>query len=205
MSKFIFKFSLFITSLLPLWILILYFNLYHIISEKIYLNYKFLFSSNISIDDSAILIFTSLILILIILCSVHVLLKVNFYKKKTGKKYAVIEVKKSKSITPEFMVSFVVPLIAFEFNTLRGILGFSIMIILIFYICYKSNFFYINIILVSMNYTMYTCKKNSESGGSIIVFSKENLLMPVNCEQNLLVYTEADFYIERRGEKNEQK
>ena len=67
------------------------------------------------------------------------------------------EAKESKTITAEFLLSYILPLFAFDFTQWDEVVKFLIFFIILGYLCIRHNNFSVNIILELMCYRLYDC------------------------------------------------
>lgn len=159
------SFSMFILSFFPLWVSILFIDIR-------------------SIYNNDLLIYTERISVLVLLL-VNVLAFIIFFKEiyfccqREGSNYYVLEsVKEEKRITSEFLVSYMMPLCAFDFTRWDQVVLFLIYFITLSFLCIKHNYFTVNIILECFGYRFYKCELKDKDGIIInrIVISKRNLL-----------------------------
>ena len=105
--------------------------------------------------------------------------KKNYYrqKKKWCRKIHNYGSKKSKDITIEYFLAYVLPLFAFDFTQWDQLIIFLIFYLSLGFLCVKHSYFTANIILEILKYNFYECSlKNSD--GKVIekyVISKNNL------------------------------
>lgn len=87
------------------------------------------------------------------------------------------EVKESKTITAEFLLSYILPLFAFDFTQWDEVVKFLIFFIIFGYLCIRHNIFSVNIILELMHYRMYDCSLMNADGKEVdrTVISKKIL------------------------------
>ena len=115
----IFKFSMFITSFIPLWINIIILDLVSIIKNK----------NNILVEILSIII----IIVLNFLCILYIFYCISYIEKENNfNKYKIINVVHEKNLTSGYIFSYVLPLFIFDFTTWLGILQFSIYFIILF-------------------------------------------------------------------------
>jgi hypothetical protein len=67
------------------------------------------------------------------------------------------DAKESKTITAEFLLSYILPLFAFDFTQWDEVAKFMIFFLIFGYLCIRHNNFSANIILELMHYRMYDC------------------------------------------------
>lgn len=194
---------MFITSFIPLWLSILVFNVWGIVSN-IYENMcknsgfveilDFIFKTNT-------LEVISIIIILIINCvsivSINIFLKDknSLEIKPSGK---IIEVKRSNKLSSEFLLAYILPMIAFDFSDLRKIILFIIYFLVLAILCVRNNNVYTNILLEFKGYKMYECDiECSVLNGKYIyknslIISKNDLMTE---KDNEILYWDFDNYI----------
>lgn len=96
------------------------------------------------------------------------------------KTYKVIDAKQEKGITSEFLLSYVLPLFAFDFTRWDGVVQFLIYFIVLAFLCYRNNNVYANIILELKKYKFYDCEliwspEPNRKPIQAMVLSKNNL------------------------------
>lgn len=78
--------------------------------------------------------------------------------------FTIQDAKESKTITAEFLLSYILPLFAFDFTQWDEVLKFLIFFIIFGYLCIRHNSFSVNIILELMRYRMYECTLMNADG-----------------------------------------
>lgn len=134
--------SMYFLSFVPLWITVLFIDIkslcdggYNKCTEII----------------SIILIILGFIITLVVL-----LLKLHNRNDK-GYTYSIQEAKECKTITAEFLLSYILPLFAFDFTRWDEIVKFLIFFMIFGYLCVRHNSFCVNIILEIMQFKLYEC------------------------------------------------
>lgn len=144
------SFSMFFLSFLPLWISILFIDI-----RSIYIGSQFLCTEIISI---------TLILIALIISLVVLMSAVNPQNTTGAEVYTIEDAKGEKSITAEFLLSYILPLFAFDFTVWHEVALFLIFFIVFMFLCIRHSHFSVNILLELMNYRFYNCKlKNDDN------------------------------------------
>lgn len=146
----LFSLSLFYLSFLPLWISVVFINVKSCLdkSENLYTEY-------ISITC-------------IILC--FVLSFCYIYKilwnptDENASSYFLKESKEEKSISAEYLLSYILPLMAFKFNEWDSVVIFLIFFTTFAFLCIKHNYFSVNITLEIIGFKFYKCKLLSREG-----------------------------------------
>ena len=140
----LFKLAMFITSFSPLWITVLFINVLSIIKND----------SNLWTEYLGIIsiIMINLISILIVFKSMASIQPSEY------KSYTVIEAEQEKGITSEFLLSYVLPLFAFNFTEWDGVVQFLIYFNVLAFLCVRNNNVYANLVFEIKKYKFYSCE-----------------------------------------------
>lgn len=149
MSK-IFSLCLYHTSFAPLWVSILFIDIKSCIE-----NPSNRWTEYISIGCILISCLIALIVLLVALC-------INGKGGTTPHK--VISATEEKSITAEYLLSYILPLFAFDFSQWSQVILFLIFYLTLGFLCIRHNYFSVNIILEIANFRFYTCMVENEDG-----------------------------------------
>lgn len=180
----LFSLSLFFLSFLPLWISVIFINVKSCLGKN-----ENLYTEYISI-------------ICIILCFI-----LSFYyvykmlwnpTHENTSSYFLKDSKEEKSISSEYLLSYILPLMAFKFNEWDSVVIFLIFFATFGFLCIKHNYFSVNITLEIMGFKFYKCKLISNDGIEIekniisrkdlyILKGEEIRLKSLNNEYKLLV------------------
>ena len=164
----IFWACLFHISFTPLWISIIF------IDVKSYIdNHSNLYTEYISLVCICISCLISLLV-----------LRSGLYTdtKEGTSTYKIISVKEEKTITAEYLLSYILPLSAFDFTHWSSIVLFLIFYLTFGYLCVRHNYFCTNIILELAGFRFYLCSvdggQNQNKGcpRERIVISRCNLI-----------------------------
>lgn len=172
---------LYFISFVPLWVAILFIDIKNIIVQD-----PNLYTEKISIISITVLFFISLILVMRLIMD----------KKKSGsEKYTIINATKSKYITIEYFLAYVLPLFAFDFTKWDQVIIFLIFYFSLAILCIKHSYFTANIILEVLGYNFYECTIKNTDGKTIekYVISKKNLK---NENSIFLKYINNEYMIE---------
>lgn len=158
------SFSLFFLSFAPLWISILFIDIRSVLENQ-----------------SEILTEKYSIVVILILSLVSFLILKRFFNKedKSGAQEFVIEtVEEEKTITSEYLLSYILPLFAFDFTVWHQVVLFIIFFSVLAFLCIKHNYFSVNIVLELLGYRFYKCVLQNEDRKQIsrVIVSKERLL-----------------------------
>lgn len=140
--SFIFSMSMFYLSFFPLWVSVLFIDVKNIIQSG-----NNLWTEWISI----ICILFGMIISWIVLCF-------YFHEKSIGiHTYVLKEAEEEKIISTEFLLSYVLPLFAFDFTKWDQVILFLIFYITMSFLCIRHNHFSVNIVLEFLHYRFYNC------------------------------------------------
>lgn len=157
-----FKISMFITSFLPLWGSIVFINIWSICdySFKNWCN-KATLNENILILTTHNWLELSVIAISLILPIVSIFSINKFLKDKqqsVNKPTAtIISATKANKLSSEFLLAYILPLIAFDFSELRDLILFFTYFLILAILCIRNNNIYANIFLEWKKYKLYEC------------------------------------------------
>lgn len=162
------EFSLFYTSFAPLWLSIIFIDTISLIE-----NNNHLFTEKISIVT---------IVLFMILCSTILYLALIRSKKDTPAKI-LQQAKEEKALTTEYVLSYILPLFAFDFTTWNDVIIFLIFFTTLTFLSLKHNYFNVNIILELFGYKFYKCTIKNEDNIIIeqTIISKRELTVNLGC------------------------
>lgn len=144
----IFLLSLYHTSFAPLWLSILFIDIKSCTERS-----SNLWTERISIGCILISCLIALIVLMVTLCS---------NGKEGTTRYRVISATEEKAITAEYLLSYILPLFAFDFTQWSQVVLFLIFYLTLGFLCIRHNYFSINIILEITNFRFYSCKIENE-------------------------------------------
>lgn len=139
----LFSISLYISSFFPLWISVIFIDILSIIENK-----ENTWTEYLSICCILIAVFTSSIII-------H--RELHKRGKEGSKVYTIKSIKEEKAITSEFMLSYILPLFAFDFTMWNQVVLFLVFFVTIGFLCVRHNYYSVNIILEIAGYRFYRC------------------------------------------------
>lgn len=149
MSK-IFSLCLYHTSFAPLWISILFIDIKSCIE-----NPSNRWTEYISIGCILISFLIAVIVLMLALC-------INVKEGTTPHK--VISATEEKTITAEYLLSYILPLFAFDFTQWSQVVLLLIFYLTLAFLCIRHNYFSVNIILEIAKFRFYTCIVENEDG-----------------------------------------
>lgn len=154
--------SMYFLSFAPLWITVLFIDIKSVVNgggDKL--------TEILGITGIVLGLFVSLI---IFLMELYV---------SSGEKFEleIEEAKEYKTITTEFLLSYILPLFAFDFTKWDEMVEFLIFFLILGYLCIRHNSFSVNIILELFQYRMYDCILINEDNEKVkrTVISKNTL------------------------------
>lgn len=156
--------SMFFLSFTPLWVSILFLDIKSIIENETSLHTEW-----ISICAIVVLALLSTI---ILSSSLRV-------KNRAGiQKYRLTHVEEQKSITAEYLLSYILPLFAFDFTMWDQVILFLVYFLTLGYLCIKHNHLSVNIVLELFHYRFYLCEMENEDHISVTkyIISREKLI-----------------------------
>lgn len=144
------------TSFIPLWISVLFIDFKSCIE-----NTEHLWTEKISIG----------IILSVSTISLCVLVYNMRKKTKEGSVKAMIkDVTEEKTITSEYLLSYILPLFVFDFTKWDQVILFLVFFVILGFLCIRHNHFSVNILLEFLNYKMFTCDLENEDE---IIISKK--------------------------------
>ncbi len=167
MSK-ILLYSLYYLAYLPLWASIVFIDLINIIDNN---------NSNIYTEIISVCIIIALLLISII----AVIIKLQFCKKENSIEYEILSSKEKKTETATFLLSYILPLSAFDFTKWTGVCLFLISFSTFLYLMDKYNIFCANIFLETRRFKFYECDIMSNDGvvAKTVILSRQALTLKI--------------------------
>lgn len=142
--------SMFFLSFFPLWISVLF------------LDIKSMCEGNPNIHTEGISVLAIMIISIISL----IILRLEFSPKNVqgSQEYTIITAKEEKTITAEFLLSYILPLFAFDFTVWSEVVLFLVFFFVFAFLSIRHSHFSVNILLELMNYRFYSCElKNEDS------------------------------------------
>ena len=146
------------------------------------------------------------VLLLHIVTSTHCInkeikLQENVSNREEGR---ILRAKRANKLTAEFLLVYILPMIAFDFGSLDSIILFLIYFVVLSFLCVRNSNVYTNIFLEFKGYKMYEC--DIECGimdkkyvyTDCLVISKSNLTQPLPRKIQYFDF-ENYIYIDIRG------
>lgn len=162
MSK-LFTGALFFISFAPLWVSVIFVDVMSIVERT-----TSLWTEKISITT---------IVILFVIALLFVLKRLKIANQVEADRYIVRKVTEEKSITSEFLLSYILPLFAFDFTEWKSMILFLVFFFTLGFLCVKHDVFTVNVVLEIFHYQFYECDLEDEDGkeNTWVVISKADL------------------------------
>lgn len=155
--------STFFLSFFPLWISIICIDIRSILFSE----------SNLSTEYLSM----SVILVGALVSFVIAAHELRKYGSETTLEPFLVEAKEEKAVSSEYLLSYILPLFAFDFTKYDQVILFLIFFGMLACICIRHNYFCANIALEMAGYRLYDCKLRDDSGNEVetVVISKVRL------------------------------
>jgi fatty-acid desaturase len=135
-----------------------------------------------SIVDGNLLIATEKcsIIAILTLTIISILIVRKFFNSRSSdgvQEYTIETVLEEKAITSEFLLSYVLPLFAFDFTVWHKVVLFLLFYSVLAFLCVRHSYFSVNVVLEMMKYRFYKCDLQNEDEVKVskVVISKEHL------------------------------
>ncbi len=158
-----FKWDMFVTSFIPLWLSIVVLDAWNIVSlalekwddkRKMLENLKnILCSSSVQVISVIVIAF----LLISSIAGINSFLKKKLTIKSTHPKGTVKKATKANKLSSEFLLAYILPMIAFDFGDPQKLVLFLIYFLVLASLCIRNNNIYTNILLEFKGYHIYTC------------------------------------------------
>lgn len=142
----------------------------------------------------------STILVVFSISLIFVLKNLRVEATSEAERYTILTVTEEKTVTSEFLLSYILPLFAFDFTQWKSVVLFFVFFLTLGFLCIKHETFTVNIVLEVFGYQFYGCDLEDEDRNSItwMIISRADLkgcvgdsvyLKPLNNECRLNVST----------------
>ena len=159
-----FKWDMFVTSFIPLWLSIVVIDIWNValfIIDNWDGKGKFVDNLMCVLCGSIIQLVSIAIIAILVLVSI---IGINaFLNKKLSKdekhlpKGTIESATKANKLSSEFLLAYILPMIAFDFSNLQNLALFIIYFSVLAFLCIRNNNIYTNILLEFKGYRIYTC------------------------------------------------
>lgn len=205
-----FKWHMFFTSFLPLWVSIVICDIWSLVEngymtiisleesptsvqQTVELMKGFLFEHLIEVGSVLILVVYSIV------CICHLNKIIRGQENSKNKLEGSIKVaRRANKLSAEFLLAYILPMIAFDYSTCKGIVLFLIYFCVLSFLCVRNNNVYTNIFFELKGYKMYECDIECKildktfEYTDCLVMSKQNLVQALPRKIN---YFDFDNYI----------
>ena len=141
--------SMFFLSFAPLWVSILFIDIKSIIEKQ----------TSVMTEKYSILAIPIISIISL------VVLMLSFNKKNTNgsHEYTIDGVEEEKALSAEYLLSYILPLFAFDFTVWHQVVLFLVFLFVLAFLCIRHNYFSVNILLELFWYRFYRCTLQNEA------------------------------------------
>lgn len=199
-----FKWDMFVTSFIPLWLSILIFDIWDIITVAMDVwarDGKIVHNLTDCVINNKVQLLCIGIIVLMVSVSVHGIN--NFLKERECSNQnspgTILKARKANKLSSEFLLAYILPLIAFDFSDPKSIFLFLIYFAILAFLCIRNNNIYTNIMLEFKHYRLYTCDIQCVLPGNktgvyydSLVISRDDL---TSLEDNEIKFWDCDKYI----------
>ena len=205
---------MFVTSFIPLWLSIVVIDIWNVVLSIVgnwggkgkIVDTLLVVLCECIIQLVSIVIIIGLVLVSII--GINTFLKDKLTENEVRPKGKIKKATKANKLSSEFLLAYILPMIAFEFGNLQNLALFAIYFSVLAFLCIRNNNIYTNILLEFKGYRIYTCDltcivmdKNHTYHDSIVI-SKEDLTQE---EGNEISYWDFENYIYITAGKGRKK
>lgn len=138
------------TSFIPLWISILFIDIKSCIENPL--------------NQLTEYISIGCILISCVIALIVIMVKLSKNDIEGTATHKVISAIEEKTVTTEYLLSYILPLFTFDFTQWSQVVLFLIFYLTLGFLCIHHNYFSVNIILEIANFRFYTCIIENEDG-----------------------------------------
>lgn len=159
----LFPYSLYFLSFSPLWVSILFIEIKSIVCTN-----RNHYTEWVGIG----------VILLLSISSMAVLLhQLSTLKRFKPPKRKIVSAREQKVITVEFLLTYILPLFAFDFTRWDEAILFCFFFIVVGYLCIHHNYYCVNVILDVMQYRFYECDLENPDGitTTMTVISRKRL------------------------------
>ena len=198
-----FKWNMFITSFIPLWISIMISDVWNIVESTIknWTNSEPVLYNIINIcRENWVCIFVVLIIGILMIIGITSINK--FIRDKKNSRYIPqIKIKKAiraNKLSSEFLLAYILPMIAFDFAEFKSVALFMVYFGMLAFLCIRNSNVYTNIWLEIKGYRMYLCDLETNKMGKSHVYEECLVISPNNLTvkiDNDMAYWDFDNYI----------
>ena len=156
--------SMYYLSFSPLWISIIFIDVISIYNN----------AAQTRTEKCSIII----ILIAFIVSLIVLMLSFNKNDRDGAQEFSIDSIQEEKTITAEYLLSYILPLFAFDFTVWHQVVLFLLFFVTLGFLCIRHNYFSVNVLLEVIGYYFYRCNLKNEDGKLVqkTVVSREKLI-----------------------------
>ena len=182
-----FKWDMFVTSFIPLWFSIIIFDVWDIAESAITMfpqEGEIIWKLLTFAWDNIIPLVSIIIISVMVMISISGVSKFLSEREKSDQNLSgkIIKAKKANKLSSEFLLAYILPLIAFDFSDLKSLALFITYFSILAFLCIRNNNIYTNIMLEFKKYRIYLCDIERPIPGNkskiyydSLIISKEDL------------------------------
>jgi hypothetical protein len=177
-----FKWDMFVTSFIPLWLSIIIFDVWDIVYNAITefpQDGKFVGRLLCFVKNNIISLASVIIIFTVVIISIHGIS--SFLKERECSKQnpngTIKKVKKANKLSSEFLLAYILPLIAFDFSNLKSLALFVVYFAILAFLCIRNNNIYTNIFLEFKRYRIYLCDIERLVPGDKMIIYYDSLII----------------------------
>ena len=199
-----FKWDMFVTSFIPLWVSIIIFDVWDIVDCAITsypkkgkpLEKLLSFLSDNTIPIISIVVITSVVVLSIIGVNGFLKERERSTQNPSGR---ILRAKKANKLSSEFLLAYILPLIAFDFSDLKSIALFLTYFAILAFLCIRNNNIYTNVMLEFKKYRIYSCDIERRLPGERSITYYDSLIISrddlTSLENKNIKHWDCDNYI----------
>jgi len=203
MNKF-FKWNMLITSFAPLWIAIVFIVAwdvaadYNVLIAEHHASIEVDYGGEVCVNVTEVIIqtlqgntsqlaFAGAVLFVLLVSTVYILTFVMRMGKsgKGGDVVKIVLARKSTSLVTDFLLFYILPMIAFNFSNLRDILLFLIYFAFIAFLSIRNGNVYTNVLFEFMDYKAYKCDVEKVVMGKVFRYSECTVISKFDLTSNV--------------------
>ena len=177
-----FKWDMFVTSFIPLWISIIIFDIWDLVDYTVTAyskEGKSLEKFLSFICDNIVQTASIIVVIIVVALSIHGINKFlrdreNSQQNSTA---TILKAKKANKLSSEFLLAYIIPLLAFDFSDLKSIALFFTYFAILAFLCIRNNNIYTNIMLEFKKYRIYSCDIQRTAPGDQTIIYHDSLMI----------------------------
>lgn len=198
-----FKWNMFITSFIPLWCSIIVADIWSIVDNVIgnWMREDNMLHNLLEVYKmNWVSIFVVLMIFVLMIVSIGSINR--FLKDKCNNneppKIKIKKALRANKLSSEFLLAYILPMIAFDFTELKSVVLFGIYFAMLAFLCIRNSNVYTNIWMEFKGYKMFVCDLEANRMGrthiyaDCLVISKNNLTVMID---NDMEYWDFDNYI----------